>query len=476
MNGLVLFTILAFVLVTIDARLNVPSLRVSRDTSQLVSEISEFATEDKICISHASSQALFESGCDVALVLSHTPTMKDLQDRVVKRVLVVSGTKDGINTPMKFAAARHRAECPDVRFFFSKGASHGSFLNEGIKVVNDLEALVTSSHTRGHVAELVRDFTLGKIGKHVQETDKIADPLVKALELEGSQALGGIWCNSDYPTNAQCNYPKYPDFSLPGGPAPAPYVSLTCAFISSSLTQTTHRSPLPPSNCICGSKWVTDYASPLIATDMQSFHVHTSDAFHDVSDEHPFHLPHIWNECEVPNEDCTLNVTSLTMLVEGSTDFFPNATSALELRAKLKSRQTLWEASGLGKQDADKTDKKNYTICRSINQMALDWALENAESDVVAEYKRSGEPLVMVDDKEAPIGITGPQWIKDELVFNRVQVGDNQTQVEVQSWKFDVGKFPVTTKYLPSGMHYCKLLSPARAMEWIYTDSHRHSL
>jgi hypothetical protein len=189
------------------------------------------------------------------------------------------------------------------------------------------------------------------------------------------------------------------------------------------------------------------------------------------------------------------------MLVEGSTDFFPNvrfdlfvclfwffyvpaqsnsqsqqqATSALELRAKLKSRQTLWEASGLGKQDADKTDKKNYTICRSINQMALDWALENAESDVVAEYKRSGEPLVMVDDKEATIGITGPQWIKDELVFNRVQVGENQTQVEVQSWKFDVGKFPVTTKYLPSGMHYCKLLSPARAMEWIYTDSHRHS-
>jgi hypothetical protein len=171
--------------------------------------------------------------------------------------------------------------------------------------VNDLEALVASSHTRDHVAELVRDFTLGKIGKHVQETEKIADPLVKALELEGSQALGGVWCNSDYPTNAQCNYPKYPDFSLPGGPAPAP-------------------SPPLPSNCICGSKWITDYASPLIATDMQSFHVHTSDAFHDVSDEHPFHLPHIWNECEVPNEDCTLNVTSLTMLVEGSTDFFPN--------------------------------------------------------------------------------------------------------------------------------------------------------
>jgi len=212
--------------------------------------------------------------------------------------------------------------------------------------------------------------------------------------------------------------------------------------------------------------------------------VTTADAFHDVSDEHPFHLPNIWNECDAP-AGCTLNMTTLTMPWLEAGALFPNASSpplsAFELRAKIKSRQTVWEAAGLGPQDAGTTDKNNFTFCRLINEQAYEWALTHAEASVRARFEADGEPLVMVDDKEATIGITGPQWIQDKLVYTRVDNADTSrtavagtnTHIEIQSWTFVVSKAPISSKYIPDGMHYCKLLSPARAMEWIYTDALR---
>ena len=146
----------------------------------------------------------------------------------------------------------------------------------------------------------------------------------------------------------------------------------------------------------------------------------------------------------------------------------------MELRTKMKSRTTLYKAVGL--KPSSNVDK-NYTLCRSANEEAWQWALNNAEESVRKRFEASGEPFVMVDDKEAPIGLKGPQWIEKTLVYNRVNNGKNgQSHIEVQSWTFVVGDFPVHSKYLPTGMHYCKLLSPARAMEWIYTDSLRMKL
>jgi len=286
---------------------------------------------------------------------------------------------------------------------------------------------------------------------------RVAAPIVAALELEGSAALGGKVCNSDFPTNPSCNYPKYPDFSLPPGPAKPP-------------------SPLPPSDCICGSKWVTDVASPIVSgvamLPSGRLNVTTSDAFHDVSDTHPFHLPHVWNTCP-EDMPCVLNITTLTMPVLKAGDLFPNASSAplsaFELRTKLKSRKVTWESAGLGKQDSSVDD--NMTICRDVNQAAYDWAIAHADPSIRSQFLSHGTPMIMVDDKAAPIGITGPTWIKSELVFTKTS-----TAVQVQSWQFVVGEFPVKSKYLPTGMHYCKLLSPARAMEWIYTDSLRDQL
>ena len=49
---------------------------------------------------------------------------------------------------------------------------------------------------------------------------QLADPVIDALKLEGSVVIGHPACNSDYPTNPQCKYPRYPAHSLPFGPAP----------------------------------------------------------------------------------------------------------------------------------------------------------------------------------------------------------------------------------------------------------------
>ena len=46
---------------------------------------------------------------------------------------------------------------------------------------------------------------------------KVEEAIVRALQLEGSTALGAEACNSDHPTNPQCQYPQWPAHSLPPG-------------------------------------------------------------------------------------------------------------------------------------------------------------------------------------------------------------------------------------------------------------------
>jgi len=389
-------------------------------------------------------------------------------DDVTQRTLVIAGSRDGVSRFSSFAALAHRHR-QDGRHVFAaiRGASHHSFASGSASPAHaglDLQPTITSDATLAEVTAIVADFAqssshasssvAGALARAEAVASKLAAPIVEALTLEGSTALGKVWCNSDFPTNPTCNYPKYPDFSLPFGPAPAP------------------SPPLPP-DCICGSLWVEQRASSVVAgTSLQPFSVTTSDAFHDVSDEHPFHLPHIWNTCSTP-KGCMLNTTTLTMPIVKAGPLFPNSSSAplsaFEMKSKIKSRQATWEAINA---TAPSSVDKNMTICRGINQAAYDWALSHADADVRAAFDAEGEPFVMVDDQEAPIGITGPTWIKKELVYTRVSAG-GKSHIEIQSWSFIVGVSPVKTKYIPDGMHYCKLLSPARAMEWIYTDGLR---
>ncbi|KAL1522457.1 hypothetical protein AB1Y20_017445 [Prymnesium parvum] len=298
----------------------------------------------------------------------------------------------------------------------------------------------------------------------LKNTGKLVTPILDALRLEGSAHLNPS-CDSDYPTNPNCQYPKFPDKSL--GPRKSP------------------PSPLPPADCTCGSAWVMQTAQRLISglafsAAGPTISMVTADAFHDVSDVRPFHLPHIFNPppghaCTASDQSCIINSTTVTMPVLDALENLDTGLvpiSAAEFRSKLKSRQAFWQKAGLPPSAVppfETLDLHNTSMCREVNQAAYEWALRTASPAATARFRRVGQPLVMGADVYAGIGLTGPTWIKSPLEFS---VSPDKREVTVTAPYFatenkNLGDVPFIDTV---GYHYCKLLSPARAMEWIYVD------
>ena len=99
-------------------------------------------------------------------------------------------------------------------------------------------------------------------------------------------------------------------------------------------------------------------------------------------------------------------------------------------------------------------------------QAALDLALSSADDVSRDRYLEAGRQLVPVDDREV---LWGPSWEYDQgLTYEQV----DQLTVELQSTAIIAEEdFPVPQV---AAVHYCDLLSPYRALEWIYVASVVH--
>ena len=135
-------------------------------------------------------------------------------------------------------------------------------------------------------------------------------------------------------------------------------------------------------------------------------------------------------------------------------------TSAIEIATKLASRQFVHDLLGA----PAPTTLDDGDRCMAINQRAFETALAASSEEARTRFLTKGARLSMAPD-QTPKPNGGPWWIWGYLAFTK-----QPNATEVQSW---ASFTPLDGLSYGAGTHYCKLLSPARALEWIYTDGLR---
>ena len=225
---------------------------------------------------------------------------------------------------------------------------------------------------------------------------------------------------------------------------------------------------LPSPLCTVGSPWMKQAMT--IMAGLKKAAVNDTDGFHPVSEIKHIHHPKIKNKCAVDEANCTLNIVTVcdNIYVKiGEYDMGVLNASAIEIQAKMKSRQAAMEAVG---EDVDFNSTDGGYLCSEINSAALKWAISITSNDTLADYLKHGQQLVIGKDK-GPYNIF-PEWEKKTIEFVP-DIRDGKSIMLVNAVVLRT-----STKYIIpifAGMHYCKLLSPARAIEWIYIDSQRLS-
>lgn len=208
----------------------------------------------------------------------------------------------------------------------------------------------------------------------------------------------------------------------------------------------------------------------------------------------PEHFPSLKSNCTTDQrEDCWVNIMTYTENVYSITDQIDNGflpVAALEARTKMMSRQAVTEAYTRKKYNFNTTDGGN--VCAQINQETIKYALLKAPAKTVKRYLDKGRLLKPGSDVDYKTGFT---WLNTKLVgleinqnlltlerifghffififkkeFNERTDAKNQTFIDLRSPTL---RFPTDYNIkVVAGLHYCKVLSPARALEWIYIDS-----
>eukprot|EP00913_Durusdinium_trenchii_P009101 g8556.t1 len=165
-----------------------------------------------------------------------------------------------------------------------------------------------------------------------------------------------------------------------------------------------------------------------------------------------------------PNlEHCHPNWTQasqgLTVRSCSHTNYYPDLsntgkiTAALEIGCKMVSATRIEEKLKV-------QALEDHLPCKEMNKRAVQLAEELAFSSTLRRYNAHGRSWCFLDDSPS---VAGPVWVfKDRLLLK-----ENKTCMSVQS----PAMLTELNALICPGIHYCKLLSPARVLDWMMTDS-----
>lgn len=357
------------------------------------------------------------------------------------------------------------------------------------RVAADVSLFLTALEARNDDDGAARTEAWGRLSKRVEESTAFVKPLVDALKMEGYfQFLPPCYCESlDEYGGAQFG---------------------TCESTVS---------------CNGGTPWTGLYSQPIMGKH-PGLAINAVDSIHVVTEEKPScHLPHIHQSQYAKNEPnwanpgsqeetkddlkfpplcpkgpdgCELSLTTVTEpYYENSGEFdiwrihfsVPSfdtgylPISATELKTKLKSRQAIWEAAGVLNVTRSETDLTvgqggSGDRCREINDAAISWARAAVGEMTLSRYLQFGQQLKTAPDAYA-VCPGGPCWIWDPLRFKKDDEANTAAITAVAFSEPNTNPFPCGEGKMlpcPAGMHYCMLFSPARAVEWMFTDGLRN--
>lgn len=355
--------------------------------------------------------------------------------------LSITGTRDGF-TRVSRSAESYWHQVKNVQKSQSNlfpmelldGVSHYQFASDNIPSTildGDLTPTVDLNTAHKQVGTSMAGFfskvVAGKATPTSKATDSLVAPMVSAMEMEGYTNLKPP-CNTSDLINAE-----------------SPVCYKGTPWVNEHLLETWLPNPMP------WNKHIT---------------VTNNDNFHNAATVYPYHHPEIEGICdEHMVTDCSIMHVSNT---EGSYNIFDDwklsykPISAYEVKTKIKSNQYLHKQAGNPEADYAQLDQQGDE-CANINQAVLDWALATASKDAAQNYKKNGTQMLFGPDKES---LNGGSWIPDPLHYKEDTSANTVTLTSKTVVTDESEEVPIF-----KSMHYCKLLSPFRAMEFIYVDS-----